>query len=83
MIGGMDLHRLETEMTTKLGTKLNLTELLAQAVQGLAALWRLGVHLPGRQQELIRHLADTGDEEGAREIILAELESQFGRELGD
>jgi phage-related protein len=47
-------------------------------VKGLTALRRSGTVFTEEQQELIKSLVATGDVAGAQEIILGELESQYG-----
>jgi phage-related protein len=47
-------------------------------VAGLTALRRSGTVFTEEQQELIKSLVATGDVAGAQEIILGELESQYG-----
>lgn len=47
-------------------------------LKGLSALSRVGVTFTDEQKEMIQILQETGDMMGAQNIILAELESQFG-----
>jgi len=51
---------------------------LQDPVLGVTSLRRAGVQLSATQEELIKNLVRTGDVAGAQNIILRELETQFG-----
>lgn len=71
------------DMATALGTDsksaaLQLAKALEDPVRGLTALRRGGTIFTEEQQELIKTLVETGDKLGAQNLILAEVESQYG-----
>ena len=55
-----------------------LGKAMEDPVKGLTALRRSGTVFTEDQQKLIQSLVETGDVAGAQEVILAELESQYG-----
>ena len=55
-----------------------LGKAMEDPVKGLTALRRSGTVFTEDQQKLIKSLVETGDVAGAQEVILAELESQYG-----
>lgn len=72
-----------TDMSELLGTDLQSSAIqvgkaLNDPVKGLTALSRVGVSFTAEQQEMIKTLTESGDVIGAQEIILSELERQFG-----
>jgi hypothetical protein len=60
------------------GNAIALGKALENPTKGLSALRRSGTTFTEEQQELIKSLQETGDLAGAQEVILAELESQYG-----
>ena len=60
------------------GNAIALGKALEDPTKGLTALRRSGTTFTEEQQELIKSLQETGDLAGAQELILAELESQYG-----
>ena len=60
------------ESTIQLGKALN------DPIQGLTALRRVGIQFTDSQEELIKSLVESGDKAAAQNIILEEMESQFG-----
>ena len=55
-----------------------LGKAMEDPIKGLTALRRSGTVFTEDQQKLIKSLVETGDVAGAQEVILAELESQYG-----
>jgi hypothetical protein len=51
---------------------------LEDPITGLTALSRSGTQFTADQKELIKSLVESGDQLGAQEVILAELEAQYG-----
>lgn len=51
---------------------------LNDPIAGLTALTRAGIQFTDQQKEQIRAMVEAGDTLGAQQIILAELETQFG-----
>lgn len=51
---------------------------LNDPVQGITALQRVGVSFTEDQKKLVESLVETGDVAGAQQLILSELERQFG-----
>jgi phage-related protein len=60
------------------GNAVALGKALEDPVRGLTALRRSGTTFTEEQQGLIAALVETGDLAGAQELILGELESQYG-----
>jgi hypothetical protein len=60
------------------GSAIQLGKALNDPVAGIAALTRVGVQFSDEQKNMIRSLAESGDLMGAQQIILNELETQFG-----
>lgn len=60
------------------GNAIALGKALENPTKGLTALRRSGTTFTEEQQELIKAMQESGDLAGAQELILAELESQYG-----
>tara|TARA_R110002020_G_scaffold69405_5_gene180645 strand:+ start:1562 stop:3550 length:1989 start_codon:yes stop_codon:yes gene_type:complete len=60
------------EQTIQLGKALN------DPIAGIGALSRVGVQLTDEQKEMIKSFMDVGDTASAQQVILGELETQFG-----
>lgn len=60
------------ESTIQIGKALN------DPIQGLAALRRVGIQFTDTQEDLIKGFVEAGNVAEAQNIILSELESQFG-----
>ena len=60
------------------GNAIALGKAMENPTKGLTALRRSGTTFTEEQQELIKSLQASGDLLGAQELILAELESQYG-----
>lgn len=72
-----------TDMSELLGTDLQgatiqIGKALNDPVKGLTALSRAGVSFTADQAEMIKGMVAAGDAAGAQQIILSELEKQFG-----
>lgn len=65
---GMDLN----SATMLVGKALN------DPVKGMTALTRSGIQFTAEQQEMVKAMVAAGDAAGAQQIILKELETQFG-----
>jgi hypothetical protein len=57
---------------------ITLGKALNDPVKGLSALGKAGIQFSAQQKEVIKSLAEAGDLAGAQQIILAELERQYG-----
>jgi phage-related protein len=57
---------------------IQLGKALEDPIRGLTALRRSGTTFTAEQEDLIKTLVRTGDLAGAQELILGELESQYG-----
>lgn len=71
------------DMSQLMGTDLNssimqIGKALNDPIANLSALSRAGVQFTDEQKEMITTLWEAGDTMGAQNIILAEMESQFG-----
>ena len=71
------------DMSALLGTDLQSSAIqvgkaLNDPIKGVTALTRVGVSFTEQQKEQIRTLTESGDAMGAQNIILGELERQFG-----
>lgn len=55
-----------------------LGKALNDPVKGLSALGKAGIQFSAQQKEVIKSLAEAGDLAAAQQIILAELERQYG-----
>jgi hypothetical protein len=71
------------DMSTALGTDLQGTTIqvgkaLQDPVKGMTALRRVGVDFSQSQQDLVKHLVDTGHTLEAQKLILHELNREFG-----
>jgi hypothetical protein len=64
--------------TDAAGSAVTLGKALNDPVAGIAALTRVGVQFTDEQKDLIASLAESGDLFGAQQVILNELETQFG-----
>ena len=60
------------ESTIQLGKALN------DPIQGLTAMRRVGIQFTDAQEDMIKGMVEVNDLAGAQDIILTELESQFG-----
>ena len=60
------------------GEAIRLGKALNDPVRGISALTRVGIQFTDQQKEQIKTLTESGDILGAQNIILAELQSQFG-----
>jgi hypothetical protein len=70
-------------MSTRLGTDLTSASIqvgkaLNDPIKGVKALGRAGVQFSAEQKALIEALQESGDVAGAQNVILKELETQFG-----
>ncbi len=65
---GMDLN----SATMLVGKALN------DPVKGMTALTRSGIQFTEEQKEMVKSMVEAGDAAGAQQIILKELETQFG-----
>ena len=70
-------------LSARMGTDLNSSVLqigkaLNDPVAGLTALTRSGIQFSDAQKDVIKSLVETGEKAKAQEIVLAELETQFG-----
>lgn len=75
--------RAAQDLATAMGTDLNNATLqvgkaLNDPIQGLTALRRSGIQFTDAQEDLIKSLVETNQVAEAQNIILSELESQFG-----
>lgn len=71
------------DMATRMGTDLTgaavqVGKALQDPVTGITALHRVGVAFSSVQKDLIKNFVDTGQTAKAQEIILKELETEFG-----
>lgn len=71
------------DLATAMGTDLNSAALqvgkaLNDPVKGLSALGRAGIQFSDDQKKVIKALVDTGDIAGAQNLILQEMQTQFG-----
>ena len=64
--------------TDAAGSAMQLGKALNDPVAGVAALTRVGVQFTDEQKDMIRALSESGDLLGAQQVILNELETQFG-----
>jgi phage-related protein len=60
------------------GNAIALGKALENPMKGVTALARMGTTFTDQQREQIRVLQESGDMLGAQELILAEVESQYG-----
>jgi len=70
-------------VSTALGQDLSTSAIqigkaLNDPIDGLTTLRRVGIQFSDSQEEMIKKLVESGDLLGAQQIILAELERQFG-----
>lgn len=71
------------DMSAALGTDtqaaaIQLGKALNDPIKGVSALSRVGVSFTEQQKDMIRTLVEAGDVMGAQNIILGEMERQFG-----
>ena len=71
------------DLATAMGTDLNSAALqvgkaLNDPVKGLSALGRAGIQFSDQQRDVIKRLVETGQTAEAQNIILAEMQRQFG-----
>jgi phage-related protein len=71
------------DLSVAMGTDLHSASILVgkalnDPVKGMTALRRVGVSLSSSQEDLIKHLVDTGHAAEAQKIILGELTKEFG-----
>jgi hypothetical protein len=71
------------DLATRLGTDLTsatvqVGKALNDPIKGVTALGRAGVQFTAQQKEQIEAMVEAGDVAGAQNIILGELETQFG-----
>ena len=71
------------DMATAMGTdmagqSIALGKALNDPVAGVASLTRVGVQFTDEQKNMIEAMVEAGDVAGAQEVILKELETQFG-----
>ena len=59
-------------------TSIQVGRALQDPIEGVTALRRVGVQLSDEQQELVRHLVETGRGAEAQALILKELQVEFG-----
>ncbi len=74
---------LAADMSVRLGTNLpaatlRLGKALNDPIQGLSSLRESGILFSKSQKDMVRVLVEAGDKIGAQQIILKELEVQFG-----
>jgi Prophage tail length tape measure protein len=60
------------------GTAIQVGKALNDPVQGISALSRVGVSFSEDQKAAIKALVETGDVAGAQQLIIAELNKEFG-----
>jgi hypothetical protein len=61
------------------GSALQIGKALNDPVKGITALRRAGIQFTAQQEDQIKTLVKSGDVLGAQRVILAELETQFGK----
>jgi hypothetical protein len=61
------------------GSALQVGKALNDPVKGITALRRAGIQFTADQEKQIKTLVKSGDVLGAQKVILAELETQFGK----
>lgn len=64
--------------TDAAGSAIQLGKALNDPVAGVTALTRMGVQFTDEQRDLIKSLVESNDMFGAQQVILDELETQFG-----
>jgi hypothetical protein len=72
---------MEEGMATQAGLKaasIQLGKALNDPIKGIGALSRVGIQFTEDQKALIKTLVDSGDVAAAQNVILKEVESQFG-----
>lgn len=71
------------DMSVALGEDMNAAAIqvgkaLQDPIQGVTALRRVGVNFSEAQQEVLKNLVETGQAAKAQQLILAELNTEFG-----
>jgi len=71
------------DMSARMGTDLRSSAMMVgralnEPLQGLTALTRAGITFSDEQRDMIRAMVEAGDEMSAQQMILEELEHQFG-----
>lgn len=71
------------DLSTAMGTDLNSAAIqvgkaLNDPIAGLSALSRVGIQFTQDQKQMIKGFVDAGDAAGAQNVILKELQRQFG-----
>jgi hypothetical protein len=61
------------------GSAIQVGKALNDPVKGITALRRAGIQFTDQQEDQIKALVKSGDVLGAQKVILAELETQFGK----
>lgn len=64
------------------GTAIAVGKALQDPIRGIVALRRQGVNFSEDQQKVIKSLVETGDLFGAQQLILKELNTEFGGQAG-
>lgn len=64
--------------TDAAGSAIQLGKALNDPIAGVTALTRMGVQFTDEQRDLIKSLVESNDMFGAQQVILDELETQFG-----
>lgn len=68
----------EVLQTDLKGASMQVAKALNDPVKGMTMLTRAGVTFSDSQKDMVRQLQESGDMLGAQNVILEELESQFG-----
>ncbi len=84
-VAGAEFQRAQAaavDLSAKLGTDLQAATILVgkalqDPVKGIAALSRSGIQFTAAQKETIKTMVEVGNQAGAQQMILAELEKQF------
>lgn len=78
-----DATKVMVDMATAMGTDVSggavqLGKALNDPINGISALSRVGVTFTDQQKEQIKTMQEAGDMAGAQQVILAELNKEFG-----
>ena len=68
----------QTSGTNVSSAMIQLAKAVNDPVAGLTALGRAGVQFSNEQKELIKSMVEVGNVAGAQELVLSELERQYG-----
>jgi hypothetical protein len=68
----------QTSGTNVSSAMMQLAKAVNDPVAGLTALGRAGVQFSNEQKELIKSMVEVGNVAGAQELVLSELERQYG-----